>query len=335
MRARYRNATMSTTSPLQHFLTAFLLSIFACPALADEPGLSFHRADDRVVILNGKHAVSEYVFADPTVPRPYLVNIKTLDGIQVTRNHPAQPGDDQDHPHHTGIFFTFGDLNGIDFWHLKGRVIHERFTHGPTVADGGVVIASDTRYETLDGSRILARESATLVAHRTAAGILYRFRHELTPQDEPLRIGSKEEGGLAVRVATPIAITSNAGGRMIDADGHSGGKAIWGQQTNWVDYSGRIRGRHVGVLVVPHIRNFARCWWHARDYGLLAANPFGPLNEKGRVKIIKPGETLTLEYDVLIHSSAVDDSFDVTEAAATLIAVQKQTSLGETQGDAR
>lgn len=317
---------MTFTSPLQRLLSTLLFSVVTTAALANEPGLSFHKAEDRVVILNGKHAVSEYVFADPAVPRPYLVNIKTLDGIQVTRNHPAQPGDDQDHPHHTGIFFTFGDLNGIDFWHLKGRVVHERFTHGPTVADGGVLIASSTRYETLDGSKVFATESTTLVAHRTASGILYRFHHELTPKGEPLRIGSKEEGGLAVRVATPIAITSNAGGRMIDADGRSGGKAIWGQQTGWVDYSGTIRGRHVGVLVVPHVRNFARCWWHARDYGLLAGNPFGPLNEKGRAKVIKPGETLTLKYDVLIHSSAAADSFDVTEAAATLLAVQKQTS---------
>ena len=318
------------SSMMAHFIfsrglvTALLVAAATSASLADEPELSFHKADDRVVILNGKHSVSEYVFADPDVPRPYLVNVKTLDGIQVTRNHPVQPGDDQDHPHHTGIFFTFGDLNGIDFWHLKGRVIHERFTHGPVIEDGGVVIASETRYETLDGSKVFATESATLVAHRTAAGILYRFQHELTPRDEPLRIGSKEEGGLAVRVATPIAITSNAGGRMIDADGRSGGKAIWGQQTDWVDYSGTIRGRHVGVLVLPHRQNFSRCWWHARDYGLLTGNPFGPLNQKGKVKIVKPGETLTLRCDVLVHSSANAESFNLTETAETMRKAQSQ-----------
>jgi len=326
---------MTFTIRLRNIVSALVCSIAAVAVQADDPGLSFHRADDRIVILNGKHAVSEYVFADPSVPRPYLVNVKTLDGIQVTRNHPVQAGDDQDHPHHTGIFFTFGDLNGIDFWHLKGRVIHERFSYGPAIEDGGVVIASDTRYETLDGSKVLATESATLVAQRTAAGVLYRFRHELTPKEEPLRIGSKEEGGLAVRVATPIAISSNAGGRMIDADGRSGGAAIWGQQTNWVDYSGTIRGRHVGVLIVPHVRNFSRCWWHARDYGLLAGNPFGPLNEKGRVKVVPRDETLTLVYDVLIHSSATVDTFDVSAAAATLIAVQNETRLEDSPGDSQ
>ena len=81
---------------------------------------------------------------------------------------------------------------------------------------------------------------------------------------------------------------------MTDADGRSGGSAIWGQQTDWVDYSGTIDGRYVGVLIVPHKRNFARCWWHARDYGLLAANPFGPLNEKGQARIVHRGTTLVL-----------------------------------------
>ena len=314
---------MAPSRRLRSLLTASLFSVVGTALHAEEPGLSFHKTKDRVVILNGKHAVSEYVFADPAVPRPYLINIKTLDGIQVTRNHPAQPGDDQDHPHHTGIFFTFGDLNGIDFWHLKGSVVHERFNYGPAADDEGVVIASDTRYETLDGSRVLATESTTLVAHRTVEGILYRFHHELTPKDEPLRIGSKEEGGLAVRVATPIAITSNAGGRMIDADGRSGGKAIWGQQTDWVDYSGTIRGRHVGVLIIPHRQNFARCWWHARDYGLLAGHPFGPLNKKGQVTVIKPGEELNLRYDVLVHSSPTAESFNLTEIATTILDAQK------------
>ena len=316
-------------SMMAHFVfsrglaVAFLLATASSASSADEPGLSFHKADDRIVILNGKHEVSEYVFADRAVARPYLVNVKTLDGIQVTRNHPVQPGDDQDHPHHTGVFFTFGDLNGIDFWHLKGRVIHERFTQGPVIKNGGVVIGSETRYETLDGRKVVATESTTLIAHRTAAGVLYRFQNELTPRDEPLRIGSKEEGGLAVRVATPIAITSNAGGRMIDADSRSGGKGIWGQQTDWVDYSGTIRGRHVGMLVVPHRQNFSRCWWHARDYGLLAGNPFGPLNEKGKVKVVRPGETLSLRYDVLVHSSANAESFNLKETAATILDAQK------------
>lgn len=306
-------------------LTCCALILISCATAAvtagqtETGGLSFHRAKDRITLLHGKHAISEYVFSDPAVPRPYLTGVRTADGIQVTRNHPVQPGDDQDHPHHTGIFFTFGDLNGIDFWHLKGRVVHSRFVTQPS-ADGGIVrFATENRYETLDGSTVLAGEQVTVTASMTDDGILYRFEHALQPRDDELRIGSKEEGGLAVRVATPLAITSQAGGRMIDADGRSGGGNIWGRQTDWVDYSGRVRGRHVGVLVVPDRRNFSRCWWHARDYGLLAANPFGPLNAPDRIHRVRRGDTLTLRYHVLIHSSDPSDTSHVREAASRLL----------------
>ncbi|MHC4879585.1 MAG: DUF6807 domain-containing protein [Planctomycetota bacterium] len=314
---------MMSPSRLQRLLTASLLAFMISPLQAEEPSLTFHKADDRIVILNGKHAVSEYVFADAAVPRPYLINIKTLDGIQVTRNHPVHPGDDQDHPHHTGIFFTFGDLNGIDFWHLKGRVVHERFDVEPRTSKGTVGFAIENRYESLDGNTVFATERAVLTARRTDDGILYNFHNLITPKNDTLRVGSKEEGGLAVRVATPIALTSNVGGRMTDADGRSGGKAIWGQQTDWVDYSGTINGRHVGVLIVPHKRNFARCWWHARDYGLLAGNPFGPLNQKRQRHLIHRGHTLVLRYDVLIHSSATKQEFNLSAAAARVIDAQK------------
>ena len=314
---------MTLTSRLLRFLTASLLSVAAFAAQADDSGLSFHKADDRIIILNGKHAVSEYVFADPDVPRPYLINIRTTDGIQVTRNHPVQAGDDQDHPHHTGIFFTFGDLNGIDFWHLKGRVVHERFDVEPRTVKGAVGFAIENRYESLDGNTVYATERAVLAARLTDDGILYNFHNLITPVDNGLIVGSKEEGGLAVRVATPIAVSSNAGGRMVDADGRSGGDAIWGQQTDWVDYSGTINGRHVGVLIVPHKRNFARCWWHARDYGLLAANPFGPLNDKRQRHIIHHGHTRVLRYDVLIHSSANAEDFDLSATADRIIDAQK------------
>lgn len=307
----------------QGLVATLLLAAATSASLADEPGLSFHKADDRIVILNGKHSVSEYVFADPAVPRPYLVNVKTLDGIQVTRNHPVQAGDDQDHPHHTGVFFTFGDLNGIDFWHLKGRVVHERFDVEPRTVKGAVGFAIENRYESLDGNTVYATERAVLEARLTDDGILYNFHNQITPRDEPLRIGSKEEGGLAVRVATPLAVSSNAGGQMVDADGGSGGKAIWGQQTDWVDYSGPINNRHVGVLIVPHKRNFSRCWWHARDYGLLAANPFGPLNQKGQRHLVHRGSPLVLRYDVLIHSSTNAEEFQLSAAAGRIIDAQK------------
>lgn len=299
----------------------FVLLTSAAAFAGDD--LSFEKQPDRISINVGNTTVSEYVFADPDVPRPYLVNVKTIDGIQVTRNHPPQAGDDQDHPHHTGIFFTFGDLNGIDFWHLKGKVVHQRFAVEPRQSDSAIGFATENRYLSLDGRTHYANERSAVYVSLTDHGIEYSIHQLISAADTPLKIGSKEEGGLAVRVATPIAVSSNSGGRILDANGRSGGKSIWGQQSDWVDYSGTINGRHVGMLVVPHRRNFARCWWHARDYGLLGANPFGPLNKKGQAYVVRPGETLVLRYHVLVHSSKSAEGFDQQDAASAIRDKQK------------
>ena len=48
---------------------------------------------------------------------------------------------------------------------------------------------------------------------------------------------------------------------------------------------------------------------HARDYGFLAANPFGRSafgkGEKSKV-VVEPGEPLRLRYGLLLHSTAID-----------------------------
>src|SRR5262249_17256350 len=51
---------------------------------------------------------------------------------------------------------------------------------------------------------------------------------------------------------------------------------VWGKRAKWVDASGEIEGRKLGVAIFDHPGNPRHpTWWHARDYGLFAANPFG------------------------------------------------------------
>jgi len=90
---------------------------------------------DRLVISYAGRSVADYVFRDERILRPYLANIRTPDGIQVTRNHPPVTGmDADDHDTmHPGIWLAFGDINGSDFWRNKGRIEHVRFAEPPTV----------------------------------------------------------------------------------------------------------------------------------------------------------------------------------------------------------
>ena len=162
----------------------------------------------------------------------------------------------------------------------------------------------------------MLQETARYVIRLQDTGILLEWDHTLTAGAIPVHFGSKEEGGLAVRVATPIAVSSNAGGQMRDSKGRNGGNAIWGQQADWVDYSSVIDDRHVGVTVIPHLDNFARCWYHARDYGLLGANPFGPLNT-GKGRRLRPGDSLRLRFGVVVHGHESAEAYDLQQAVRT------------------
>lgn len=92
---------------------------------------------------------------------------------------------------------------------------------------------------------------------------------------------------------------------------------MWGQTADWCDYSGRDQDRWLGITLMPHPGNFRPCWFHARDYGLLVANPFGrnafTKGERSRV-VVKAGETFRLRFGVLLHAAMTDGSPDLTAA---------------------
>ena len=101
----------------------------------------------------------------------------------------------------------------------------------------------------------------------------------------PITMRDTKEGTFAIRVAKGLHPPL---GQMVNADGASGEKGLWGKRSNWVDYSGRVGGKDVGndvgkdvgedvgIAVFDHPQNRRTpAYWHARAYGLLAANPFG------------------------------------------------------------
>ena len=63
---------------------------------------------------------------------------------------------------------------------------------------------------------------------------------------------------------------------MVNSLGAEGEKAIWGKPADWVDYDGKVADEDVGIAVLDHPKSFRHpTTWHARGYGLFAANPFG------------------------------------------------------------
>ena len=102
---------------------------------------------------------------------------------------------------------------------------------------------------------------------------------------------------------------------MADDQRRQGGSAIWGKAARWVDNSGVKNGRWVGVTLLTHPKNGRLYHWHARDYGLITANPLGPLNTAPD-RVLQSGDSLRFLYGVMIHSHDRQQDYRPADAQA-------------------
>ena len=275
-----------------------LINVFVLRAEENIKKIELKKTTAGLDICYGEKVIAEFSHTQTPQGRPFICNIHTLDGIKVTRNYPITDKDQDDHPHHQGLFHTFSQLNGIDFWHMKGMAKHRLFTVPPK--DGNPAsFSADSVYLDRDGETPLLKETMSYGFHITSEGLLITINAIIEAEAEKVIIGSKEEGGIAIRVASDLRVQK--GGKMIDNKGRKGGKAIWGKAARWVDNSGKKKGRWVGATLFASHSDLGVFHWHSRDYGLIAANPFGPLN-KAPDRILKKGEKLSFNYGLMVHS---------------------------------
>jgi hypothetical protein len=301
--------------PIIVVVTAVIATVpLMAPLTAADP--QFQVGSDDVVISSGEAALATYRFRDEQIPRPYFCAVHTPGGVLVTRNLPPQPGDLDDHAtFHPGIWLAFGDLSGADSWRLKARVEHVEFTEPPAVRDGVGAFAVRNRYRDGTGEGTVCTEDCRYTITLLNGAWRLTLDSRFTSERE-FAFGDQEEMGLGVRMATVIAEKSGQGGLLTDSDGRTTAGAIWGQTADWCDYSGLVDGRPAGITIMPHPDNFRRSWWHARDYGFFAANPFGrnafTKEEKSRM-VVKPGEEFRLRYAVIVHDGRAGGGYDPQE----------------------
>ena len=287
----------------------------AFESLEPAPTVGFRGKPGEAVLTVAGKPVATYRYADKKVLRPYLAHVETTGGIQVTRNLPPVEGVDRtDHATmHPGIWMAFGDLDGEDFWRNKGRVVHEAFVEEPTGSPGKGQFAVRNRYERANGEPV-CHEVCRITFLIRPRGYLLLWDSTFSA-DREFYFGDQEEMGLGLRVATPINVVN--GGTIIDSRGRKNGEGIWGKTADWCDYSGTVDGRKIGMTLMCHPANFRSSWMHARDYGLILANPFGrkafTKGEPSKV-IVAPGEELRLRYGVLLHNGRQDAPLDLKAA---------------------
>ncbi len=296
-----------------------MIGILAGSNVAADPTIRFAMEERQVRIYIGDQEVADYVFADSNIARPYFAHVKTLSGKQVSRNHPPREGvDKMDHANlHPGIWLSFGDINGHDYWRLKAKTKHVRFLEPPLVVAASGKFKVLNHYLATDSDAVVCSEECEVHVRNVDGGYRITLTSEFKATEGELRFGDQEEMGLGVRVATPLAVERKLGGRILDSEKRIDGANVWGKTAKWCDYSGPLEGNWVGMTILTSPKNFRPCWSHARDYGFVAMNPFG-LNAFTKAAkndvIVKMGESLRVVYAVVVHESAQESGFNAQAA---------------------
>ena len=301
------------------------------PIQAADGVFEFRLDGGELHLFLGQTRVATYLLEHDQLTRRAFVNVKTPSGIPITRNFPPRKPEDIDpgyraeagiiHPvMHPGLWMSFGWIDGNDYWRLKSKVVHEGFFEEPVGKRGEASFRSRDRYLSEDGSETICIQATRYQFRHIEQGILLDWDAEFYNDERGFVFGDQEESGLALRIASPLRVQGGNGG-IVNDRGETNGAGTWGNPFEWINYSGEVDGKQVGLLVIPHPDNPSPCWSHSRDYGVLVSNPF-PKQPKERRKpyvttTIKKGERFRLRYTVLIHEVEAG-KFDPAGLAKTL-----------------
>lgn len=243
-------------------------------------------------------SLAELVGKDDRVLRPFLTNLRSPGGLEVTRPHPPVPGrDPDDHADlHPGLWLAFGSLGGRDFWRNRpgARVVLDGIEGAPRPGVGSGAFAWRERYLFEEELLCSAEEKVDVLAVPGGALLALETRLEAA---RDLDLGDQQEMGFGARLST--ALLPSAGGVLLDSRGRRGEKEIWGHVAEWCAGFRATGGRSTGIALLAHPGNFSASRLHVRDYGLLLLNPFGAKDfgepAERRTKLER-GKPLTLRF---------------------------------------
>ncbi len=313
-------------------LSMLWLGMASGGAWAAREAVQLTRHGDHISVEIGGRPFTTYDFS-PKVAKPYLMPLRSAEGTVITRGFPvgdtvpaAHLHDHNLEPHQRPMYFGHGNIDGIDFW---GEAAFPKWSDDSVF--GRTVIA---KIEEMEGGpesgklralfhlvgprgRIVADETQAYVFKGGANTRIIDCEFTITADHgAPVTFGDTKEGTFALRLTQQL---NSPPAHMVNSNGGVGEKEIWGKRANWVDYYGKVGNEEVGVAVFDSPKSFRHpTYWHARAYGLFAANPFGireftrdPLQDGSWT--IPPGKSLLFRYRVLIHHGD-DQQAHVAEA---------------------
>lgn len=288
----------------------------------------------QVNVYISDRAFTSFLFPD-TLEKPVLYPVHAAGGEIVTRGFPLnkQPGEPTDHPHHLGVWFTFENVNGLDFWNNSYAIPKERkhlygwirtdsvatksgskkgniFYHANWTNENKDVLLEEETLLEFSGTahkRFIDRTTTltanTLVNFTDAKDGMYgiRLAHALEMPSTKDEEFEDDKGNVTIVKAGSDKVPS---GNYITSEGKTGDDA-WSSRGRWCKVYGKIGKDSVSVAIIDHPKNpNYPTFWHARGYGLFAANPLGEkIFTNGRSEknlSLAKGESVTFRYRIVI-----------------------------------
>jgi hypothetical protein len=305
-----------------------------------EQKVKFVRVDSlhRVDIYIGSLLFTSYWYAD-TLTKPFLYPVNTASGTTVTRGYPFFPRPDErvDHPHHVGIWFNYGDVNGIDFWNNSFAIPSDKKPYYGVVQHQSIdtmyfdgsegILGVSARWHRMDGTNLLYEKVVYHFSGNDSTRTITRIS-TITAADTAVLLGDNKEGLWAIRVDRCLEMPSNEPQIFTDAngnptevpavnnDGKTGvyygsnglkGDSVWGTRNNWVMLSGEKELEKISIIIFDYPTNPGfPAHFHARGYGLFSINNLGQQvfnpAEPLQTFSLQPGQSLQFRHRMIIAS---------------------------------
>jgi hypothetical protein len=266
-----------------------------------------------------------------------LYPINASNDAAITRGFPLapRPNEPTDHPHHIGLWFNYESVNGLDFWNNSyaiepekkknyGWIRTQKILKTKSGKEGGISYAANW---TDQQKKVLLEETTDLVFSLISNDRIIERVTKLTAIED-ISFNDVKDGMLGLRVAHELELPmmetkkytdasgivtyvkankdSSVTGNYLTSEGKQG-DAAWGSRGNWCMLYGKLGADSISIVMIDHPQNPGYpTYWHARNYGLFAANPLGQKvfsNGKTILNFKLPkGQSVIFRYKILIAS---------------------------------
>ncbi len=307
--------------------------------------LEDNKSDQKVDVLVDGKLFTSYLYTNKmsVLKKTTLYPIVSANGEVITRGFPIDPRPNErtDHPHHIGAWFNYGDVNGLDFWNNSDAISEEKKNEMGTIrheqiidlksGNGKAELSVSANWLKPDGG-VLLKENTKFIFYADDGKRIIDRIVTLTALDEPVLFKDNKEGMVAIRTArqlehpsdkpvvlsdahgnkTDVPVLDNTGvtGHYLSSEGLEG-TDVWGKRAKWVALSGTINDKDVTVAIMDEPNNIGYpTYWHARGYGLFAANALGQkIFSDGKEELnflLEPKAAVTFKYRIEVLDGMVN-----------------------------